>query len=84
MHDVEPIVARADRRPGRCTPPIAARNASLPMRPMPLMPTLMATSAQTGARELSPSSSRRFFSAIRSSEANGRLTKISSRRRIMP
>src|SRR5215211_6495234 len=36
-------LSRRGSSPGRWTPPIAARNASLPMRPMPLMPTLMAS-----------------------------------------
>ena len=41
MHDIEPVArARIVRRRDR-SPPIAARSASRPMRPMPLMPTRM-------------------------------------------
>ena len=48
MDDVEPIagariVVRRDR-----TPPIAARSASRPMRPMPLMPTFMSALLKSG------------------------------------
>ena len=40
MHDIEPVAATRIARP-RITPPQAARSASRPIRPSPLMPTRM-------------------------------------------
>ena len=64
-------------------PPSAARSASRPIRPMPLMPTPMLRSPYGAVRMVSPISSSRAFIAILSSASNGRLVKISRRRRIM-
>ena len=85
VHDVEPVAARADRPPARRTPPIAARSASRPMRPMPLMPTRMVVLPHGAVRDGCRRSRRGAPSAPcdRARRTAGSL-KISRRRRIMP
>ena len=74
VHDVEAVVRARIVRLSRITPPMAARSARRPIRPMPLMPTRMAQRAPAGTRGPPPISSSRAFIAMRSSEAKGRLT----------